>query len=120
MVVLNARRLMGLAVLGALAAAMVVVVSLPDAEAGQTKCFGKTPTITSNAAIINGTNGNDVILAGNGDNQINARDGQDWVCARGGNDNIDGGLGATSARGGGGKDNFEGRGAADLFYGGGG
>src|SRR5687768_11597855 len=104
---LSRRRLIGLAVLGA-STVVVLATTLPGANAGGVRCFGRPATIRSNAMIINGTNGDDVIYAGNGNNQINARGGRDWICARGGNDNVDGGPGATRARGGTGGDNFEG------------
>src|SRR4051812_43404791 len=110
MSVSNSWRVAAMVALGGVAA-LAFALTLPGADAAATKCFGKTPTIRGNGVTINGTNGNDVILAGDGDNQVNAKDGKDYVCTRGGGDNIDGGKGRTYARGGADGDNFEGRGA---------
>ncbi len=62
--------------------------------------------IVSNAGTINGTNQNDLILAGTGNNNIRGRGGDDCILGGGGNDTINGGVGYNVCFGGPGTDNF--------------
>jgi len=71
---IRVRRVAGFAMLAA-AGVLTLLLVLPGAEAAQKKCFGKKATIKSNATTIRGTNGNDVIIAGKGDNQIYGKKG---------------------------------------------
>jgi Ca2+-binding RTX toxin-like protein len=96
-----------LARLLSLVAVTVLVTAFPgvsSAKSAAPKCFGKTATIVSNAATINGTPGADVIVAGGGNNKINAGNGNDRVCAGGGIDGVKGGGGNDMIDGGAGSD----------------
>ena len=57
------------------------------AEAAQT-FFGKAATIADHTGTITGTEGKDVIIGDDGDNEIDAQGGVDYVCGGGGNDEI--------------------------------
>ena len=67
------------------------VTAAPGASAAET-CYGAAPTITgtpgndSGGGAINGTAGNDVILALGGDDEVNGNGGNDIVCAGPGED----------------------------------
>ena len=61
-----------------------------ELETAAVKCEGVTPTIVGTDAgeVINGTPGNDVIVAFGGDDTINAGSGNDRICAGTGDDTI--------------------------------
>ena len=66
----------------------------PPAQANDT-CFGKHPTIIKwtydavlKTRVIQGTSGNDVIIATDAADYIYGNGGNDIICARGGNDNV--------------------------------
>ncbi len=53
----------------------------------------KVPATIVGAGVINGTSGDDVIVASGGNDVVNAGKGDDIVCGEGGNDVINGGQG---------------------------
>src|SRR6478672_7460792 len=78
---------------------MAAALSLgPAAPAGaQSTCNGLPATIIGAApGLINGTEGDDVILGTIGDDQIFGLGGDDVICAGRGNDTVDGGEGADT------------------------
>ncbi len=92
-------------------------------------CKGKLATIVGDASseVLNGTNGDDVIWAGDGDDTINGRGGNDIICGGNGNDVINGGggndkifagKGNDQVSGGQGKDVLVGDAGADVLRGG--
>ena len=54
---------------------------------------GEVPATIVGAGVINGTSGDDVIVASGGNDVVNAGKGNDIVCGEGGNDVINGGQG---------------------------
>ena len=101
--------------------AVVALVSSVIAAApvgAQELCGGLTPTITSNAALIQGTQGDDVILGGDGPNRIEAYGGNDTICSRAGDDEIIAGDGDDFVRAGGGVDIVFGGSGDDRMFGG--
>gem|GEM_PF-4944369 len=74
----------------AVASATVVASTLLAASpaAAQETCGGQAATIVSDAAVIRGTEGVDVIVAGAGNNRIEALGGNDLICSRAGDDEI--------------------------------
>jgi len=83
-------------------------------------CDGLVPTIigTSLRDTINGTAGNDVIVALGGRDNVRGLGGNDRICAGSGNDTVRGGSGADRIFGQGGNDNLRGNGGADYIKGG--
>jgi hypothetical protein len=86
-------------------------------------CFGQPATGTT------GTNGNDVIITGNGADTVDGLGGDDLICTQGGadfvrggngNDMIHSGTGDDNAGGGAGADQVQGGSGADRVQGGGG
>ncbi|HEX8029062.1 MAG TPA: cadherin domain-containing protein, partial [Vicinamibacterales bacterium] len=63
-------------------------------------------TVTSNAAIINGTSEPDSLTGGAGNNRLNGLGGNDTLSGLGGNDILDGGTGADVMTGGLGNDTY--------------
>ena len=105
--------------LGAAFAAALIASLFAIAPAGaQATCGGLVPTIESNAAEIVGTTGNDVILAGPGNNMIRGIAGDDVICGGDGDDEIIGGLGADIIFAGNGDDFVKGGSGADDIFGG--
>ncbi len=82
-------------------------------------CGGAPATIvgTINAETIDGTAGDDVIVAGDGNDTINGLGGADSLCADAGDDTVNGGTGADFAAGGPGADVVNGNGGNDLLLG---
>lgn len=79
------------AVLVALALiAAVLVGGAGTAVAASALCGGEPATIHSNATVINGTSGDDVIRGGSANQTINGHGGNDIICGMGGNDTING------------------------------
>lgn len=72
-------------------------------------CNGLTATIVSNAATVNGTPGDDVIVGGPASQQINGLSGNDTICGGDGNDVLNGGDG---------NDWLDGQGGMDMVIGG--
>ncbi len=106
---------------------LALLTSLVGATAGASeqraaKCFGQEPTIrgTWRSETINGTSGNDVILAGPGDDTINGLEGDDLICGGPGDDTISGGPGNDKIKGQGGDDVLSGNDGDDMIVGGGG
>ena len=62
------------------------------------------------------TNGDDVILGTDGDDVINAGDGRDVICGRGGNDTINAGNGADTILGGDGDDTIQAGQGKDVVF----
>jgi Ca2+-binding RTX toxin-like protein len=81
-------------------------VAMPAVHAAATpKCFGKSATIVSSKATINGTSHADVIVAtGKGKHTINGKGGNDLLCGGAGTDNVAGGAGNDKINGGAGDD----------------
>src|SRR5437667_12120362 len=75
--------------------------TMPAAHAAAPKCFGKTATIVSSKATINGTKHADVIVAtGKGKHTINGLAGNDLICGGSGIDGLQGGPGKRQHNGG--------------------
>ena len=116
----------------------VVMASLPSAfagtgdpndfdTAGPGAAASVTPTPTTAADIIQGTNGADVINANNGadfvygyggNDTINGENGQDTLYGQAGNDTITGGTQNDTIYGGSGDDTISGNAQNDDLYGG--
>ncbi len=107
-------------VLGLVALALLLAAWSPGgaAAAKAPRCLGKPATLVSNAATILGSRGNDVIVAGPGDNEIRARGGNDTICAGRGDDRIHGGRGNDNVNGGAGDDVLRGGRGSDRLRGG--
>lgn len=112
-------------ILAAVALLTVVVQGpLPTAEAAQRPlCFGEPATIfvpgtESSASTVQGTDGDDVIVTGPGDDRVRGLRGRDLICTRGGRDVIRGGRGDDAMRGGAGADRVAGRHGLDRANGG--
>jgi len=122
---------------GALTMLMALVPSPASALSPPVSCGGEVPTIVSSAATIEGTAGDDVILAtgtagqtikagagddticgSNGPDRIFAGDGNDTVLAGNGNDAIDGWNGFDTIDGGFGNDTASGGAGDDAITGG--
>lgn len=103
------------------ATAVVVVASEGSAKpvGPKERCAGRAATITSSAAVITGTEGNDVIyVKGPGVHVVNALGGDDWVCGGVGADEINGGAGRDRLFGAQGADTLRGDAGADIIFGG--
>lgn len=119
------RRIASIATRLSLGAGLVLALSGPTTAAAQVDgpstfavCDGRFATIVSGAAVINGTPGDDVIVAsGVGNNTIFAGDGNDRICAGPGNDVVYGGRGNDRAFGGTGNDYLFGESGSDTLYG---
>lgn len=81
-------------------------------------CNGLPATIVSNAATVNGTAGNDVIVGGPASQQINGLGGDDVICGGDGNDVVSGGDGNDWLDGQGGMDMVIGGAGNDIEHGG--
>ena len=106
-------------------AVMIAMLAATPGASGATEarvgaCFGMVPTIIGTAAgeTINGTNGNDVIWAGGGNDTVNGNGGDDRLCGAGGSDTLNGGLGNDKVNGGGGNDTLFGNDGDDKLKGG--
>jgi Ca2+-binding RTX toxin-like protein len=71
-------------------------------------------------ALLDGTDGDDVILGSDGDDTIDAGDGLDYVCGGPGDDDIFGGDGGDVLRGDTGDDDVSGGTGSDTLFGDGG
>jgi Ca2+-binding RTX toxin-like protein len=82
-------------------------------------CFGVPATLvgTNLSETLNGTAGDDVIIAGDGADTINGGGGNDRLCGEGGNDVINGGDGADDVLGGSGSDTIDGGADNDVLVG---
>lgn len=87
-------------------------------ESTNNACDGKLATIVSDAKKINGTDGNDVIVAGPKANNIKGFGGNDTICGGSGKDVIKGGAGDDRIFGEAGKDQLKGSGGIDTCIGG--
>jgi predicted extracellular nuclease len=86
----------------------------------QPRCTGLIATIvgTTGNDVINGTNGNDVIVGFGGNDTINGGNGNDIICGDGGNDTLNGGNGIDVLVGGFGSDTLNGNNDPDTLNGG--
>jgi Ca2+-binding RTX toxin-like protein len=75
------------------------------------------PLPTSDADLIYGLGGGDIIAALGGDDQVEGGDGKDTIAGDGGNDWIDGGKGKDTITGGDGDDTILGRKGKDDLHG---
>ena len=73
--------------------------------------------IVSGSGTLNGSNGNDLILASAGNDTLNGRAGADCLVAGSGADTLDGGAGGDVLLAGDGNDNLSGSAADDTLYG---
>ncbi|MDP9465228.1 MAG: S8 family serine peptidase, partial [Actinomycetota bacterium] len=82
-------------------------------------CFGAPATIVGSAFddVINGTAGDDVIVAGAGADTINGLGGNDQICGDAGDDTIDTGDGDDLVLGGSGADTIKGGNGNDVLVG---
>lgn len=83
-------------------------------------CGGKVATIvgTNGKDKLNGTNGDDVILAGNGKDTVKGLGGNDTICGGAGKDVLKGGAGDDHIFGDSGKDQLKGSAGTDVCIGG--
>ena len=86
-------------------------------------CFGEPATIflpgtESSATSVEGTDGDDVIVTGAGQDAVDGGRGDDLICTRGGRDTIRGGRGFDRMRGGPGTDTLRGQRGLDSANGG--
>ncbi len=86
-------------------------------------CSGEVATIflpstKQSATAVEGTNGDDVIVTGRGQDRVDGNGGRDVICTRGGADIIHGGRGDDQMRGGAGADRLSGRRGLDRANGG--
>ncbi len=107
-------RVVVLLVLGALAAAGMVLAAAPEAEA-VLYCWGEP--LTQSAGLLVGTAGNDVMMGTAGDDVMQGLGGADTICGGGGNDTIYGGSGGDSLRGDDGDDTIYGGAGRDEIRG---
>jgi hypothetical protein len=82
-------------------------------QAGSDLCFGLQATIAGNGTVT-GTNGDDVIITGNGDDTVDGKGGNDRICTRGGDDHVRGGTGNDRINSGNGTDNTGGHAGDDI------
>ncbi len=68
--------------------------------------------------ILNGTNGDDVIVGTAGSDEIHGRNGDDLICARAGSDKVEGDNGKDTIHGGPGSDLLTGNNGQDTVFGG--
>jgi Ca2+-binding RTX toxin-like protein len=80
------------------------------------QCHGSAATIvgTAGADEINGTSGNDVIVARGSADDVEGRGGRDLICGGGGNDELEGDAGNDFLNGGTGNDELEGGPGGDV------
>jgi len=98
-------------------------IALPIVErqcgtTGTPTCFGWPATIVSNATVVHGTDGFDVIVGGSADQTIYGGGGRDIICGGAGNDRIYGNTGRDLIDGGTGNDRIDGGKKGDAIYGG--
>jgi Ca2+-binding RTX toxin-like protein len=103
---------------GALSVALLSDRDFAGAQA--LDCDGRTPTIigTPGDDLLNGTAGDDVIVALEGNDHINGNDGNDIVCAGDGDDIVNAGGGNDRVFGSGGADVLNGSTGDDELFGG--
>lgn len=123
-------------IMGATVIALLLVVgtyaSMVQAVEQIPECNGKQATIYVSASghivggpdngelflsVLNGTNGDDVIVGTDGPNTINGGNGDDTICGMGGADIINGGNGDDWISGGAGADIINGGTNSDTIYG---
>jgi Ca2+-binding RTX toxin-like protein len=120
----HVERRTGLKAKAGLAGVLMAVASLPfvmgaQAESGGPECFGRPATIidfSDGGQTINGTSGDDVILAGEGADFIDGKGGSDRICAGPGWDVAQGGTKQDKIKGGPGRDDLSGRSTADSDH----
>jgi hypothetical protein len=92
-----------LAIVGAVVLLIIigVVIWLVTKDSEQSSCVGRTPTMvgTEQADVINGTEADDVIVAGGGGDQVSGLGGNDVICGGSGDDTIQGGDGTDVVTG---------------------
>src|SRR5687767_2154429 len=92
-------------ILVAIISTSAFVVTSATAAAAAPSCFGKKATIVgtnrdkTQAVVLTGTAGNDVIIGLQGVDHIYGGGGDDVICAARGDDHIDGGPGNDRIRG---------------------
>ncbi len=80
-------------------------------------CQGVAATIVSDAAVVIGTPGDDVILGGETDQHIDGLGGDDLICGAGGHDALYGGPGDDKIEGLWGDDHLDGGDGHDVLFG---
>jgi Ca2+-binding RTX toxin-like protein len=95
-------RIASTAIVGLLAATVLIVPAGPAVTAAAPACKGRAVTIlgTDGDDNLRGTNKRDVVLALGGDDRIDGRGGNDVICGGSGRDLIQGGSGADKIFGG--------------------
>lgn len=88
-----------------------------SAVAIEAMCAGAVATIVSNASVVYGTNGNDVILATVQGQTIHGLGGDDIICGGNGKDALHGGPGSDVMYGGNAKDDLFGGPGRDYMHG---
>jgi Ca2+-binding RTX toxin-like protein len=116
------RRILAIALLGALVAAILAVTASGAESEAAPMCHGKRATIvgTSGDDVLEGTEKADVISAGPGDDKVYGGLGNDIICGGSGDDLIHGGRGNDWIEGGAGADRVFGDLGDDHVSGGGG
>lgn len=96
------------------------LATAPGAPARQTISVGgkQYTVIRSNAKVVHGTSGNDIILGGGANQTLNGGKGNDLILGGGGSDRIDGGAGNDRIDGGAGGDILRGGRGKDVLTGG--
>jgi len=97
------------------------LAGISPAAAGTTpQCHGRAATIVGTAGHdeINGTSGNDVIVARGGADDVEGRGGRDLICGGAGNDDLEGDGGNDFLSGGTGVDELDGGPGDDVCVGG--
>jgi hypothetical protein len=119
-VILKMNRKFGVAVIVALVASLLGVVSTTSIAVGSTRCGGRVPTIvgTNASERIEGTRGPDVIDGRGGDDIIYGLAGNDIICGGGGRDQVVGSAGDDLIYGDGGPDRLIGGDGDDRIIGG--
>ncbi|MDQ3955530.1 MAG: hypothetical protein M3285_08275 [Actinomycetota bacterium] len=106
-----------------LAGVVIAAASLPfvmgaQAQSGGPECFGRPATMIfgDGGQTIDGTGGDDVIIAGGGADFIDGRAGDDRICAGRGWDVAQGGTKQDKLKGGPGRDFLAGRSTFDSDH----
>jgi Ca2+-binding RTX toxin-like protein len=93
-------------------------LSLDDILANANYDISPDAGVIDNANIVDGTEGNDFIALGAGDDSATGGDGNDILNGEAGDDSLDGGAGNDTLNGGAGNDSLEGNDGADTLIGG--
>ena len=103
------------------------LVQSPTVSAGATAptptCQGEPatlffPSVPGSATAVQGTDDDDVIVTGRGQDSVNGGAGRDLICTRGGKDSVRGGRGDDRVRGGPRDDRLFGNKGLDRAFGG--